>query len=180
LQDAIAGTYGRLPKRAQGYLGEVRELIDRIITGVRGFTADLRPDILDDIGLVPALKWLTNRLNNGDGVVARLNIVGEERRLPPETELTLFRIAQEALSNVRRHASATIATVALKFDERKVAMSISDNGRGFELPCIISEFTRQHKLGLTGIAERVHLLDGRYKFESSPGKGTVVRIEIDG
>ncbi|MFC1925152.1 PAS domain S-box protein [Chloroflexota bacterium] len=180
LHDAIAGNHGRLPKRAKCHLEDVRALIERIVTEVRGFTTDLRPDVLDDMGLIPALRWLANRLIDGEGINARLSVIGKERRLPSETELTLFRVAQEALSNVRKHACASTAQLALQFGEQKVALSISDNGQGFELPSIISHYTRQHKLGLTGIAERVRLLDGRYKIESSPGRGTVISVEIDG
>jgi len=178
LQDAIEGTYGRLPKRAQRHLEEVRLLIGRIVGGVRRFTTDLRPDVLDDMGLAPALRWLTDRLRDEDGIEARLSVAGEERRLLPDSELTLFRIAQEALSNVRRHSGATAATVTLEFQKNMVILSIIDNGRGFEVPGMLSFFARKQKLGLTGIAERVRLLGGEYTVESYPGKGTVVKVEI--
>ena len=180
LQDAIAGNQGRLPKRALRHLEEVKALIERTMIEVRGFTSDLRPGVLDDMGLIPALRWLLKRLSEGEGIDARLKTLGRERRLPSETELTLFRIAQESLSNVRKHASASSARITLEFNEDKVTMSVNDNGRGFELPNIVSQFTREHKLGLTGIAERVRLIGGRYKLESSPGKGTTIRVEIDG
>ncbi len=148
------------------------------MTEIRKFTEDLRPDILDDMGLVPALKWLTNRLSSGDGVQAEVRVFGEERRLSSETELALFRIAQEALSNVRKHASAATASLLLEFGEKKVAMTISDDGIGFELPAISNHFARQRKLGLAGISERVRLLGGKHKIKSAPGKGTVVMVEI--
>ncbi|MFC1925036.1 PAS domain S-box protein [Chloroflexota bacterium] len=178
LQDAIEGTHGRLPKRAQKHLEEIRLLIGRIVGGVRRFTTDLRPDVLDDMGLAPALRWLTDRLRDEDGIEARLSVVGEEKRLSSDSELTLFRIAQEALSNVRRHSGATAATVTLEFQKKMVTLSIIDNGRGFEVPRMLSFFARKQKLGLTGIAERVRLLGGEYTVESSPGKGTVVKVEI--
>lgn len=180
LQDAIGGTYGILPSRANDHLEEIRLLIERIVAGLRKFTTDLRPDILDDMGLTSALRWLTDRLIKEDGIKTKFSLVGKERRLSPEMELNLFRIAQEALSNVHRHASASTVVLNLEFNEQKVAMSISDDGRGFELPSTLSHFTKQHKLGLTGITERVHLLGGGYRFETSPGKGTVIKIEISG
>lgn len=180
LQDVIAGNKGRLPKRAQRHLGELRTLIENIMVEVRAFSVDLRPGVLDDMGLIPALRWLTTRLQEGEDIESGLTVQGKERRLPSETELSLFRITQESLSNVRKHAGASTARVTLQFDEKKVMLSIVDNGRGFELPPVVSQFTREHKLGLTGIAERVSLLGGSCKFESSPGKGTAVRVEIDG
>lgn len=178
LQDVGAGTYGRLPKRAQERLDEVRQFAEKAMTEIRKFTEDLRPDILDDLGLVPALRWLTDRLTGGDGVQAEVRVFGEERRLSSETELALFRIAQEALSNVRKHAHASTATLMLEFGEKKVAMAISDDGIGFELPAISNHFARQRKLGLAGISERVRLLGGNQKIETSPGKGTLIRVEI--
>jgi len=178
LQDIGAGIYGRLPRRATERLSEVKGLIERTIDEVRRFTQDLRPAILDDMGLVPALRWLTDRLKSGDGLEAEVHVLGEERRLSSENELALFRIAQEALSNVRRHASASVATVVLEFGEQKVAMSVSDDGVGFVPALTVNHYARQGKLGLAGIRERVRLLGGRHKIESAPGKGTVVRVEI--
>lgn len=179
LQDVGAGTYGQLPKRARERLAEVRLLAEKTMIEIRKFTEDLRPDILDDMGLVPALRWLTDRLSSGDGVQAEVRVLGEERRLSTETELTLFRIAQEALSNVRKHARASTATLLLEFGETKVAMTISDDGIGFEQHVALSNhFDGQRKLGLAGISERVRLLGGNHKIESALGKGTIVWVEI--
>ena len=178
LKDIGDGTYGRLPAAARGQLEAARALVERTINEVRGFTQDLRPAILDDLGLVPALRWLTDRLTTSDGVQAQVRIIGVERRLPPEIELALFRVVQETLSNVRRHAAATTAMVALVFGQQKVKMSVRDNGRGFEPPLMASQFAPQGKLGLSGIVERVRLLGGSHKIESAPGKGTNVQVEI--
>lgn len=179
LQDAISGNHGRLPRRTQKYLEELRTLIEQTMTEVRGFSVDLRPGVLDDMGLIPALRWLTKKLSEEEGIDSSLKVTGKERRLSSDTELTLFRIAQECLSNVRKHSQASIANVTLEFDDKKIILSVVDNGRGFKLPHVISQFTREHKLGLTGITERVNLLGGKYKLESFPGKGTAVRVEIN-
>jgi len=113
LEDIAAGTHGRLPRDARERLMEVRGLVERAVNEVRRFTLDLRPSILDDMGLVPALRWLAGRLTAGDGLEAEVRILGGERRLPRGTELALFRIAQEALSNARKHACASAAVVTL-------------------------------------------------------------------
>lgn len=178
LKDVIAGNYGALPKGACSNLEEIQLLLKRIMAEVRRFTTNLRPDILDDMGLVSALEWLTDRLRDEVGVKTRLNILGKERRLSSETELTLFRIVQEALNNVRKHAGASIVTLSLNFGENRVTMSVSDNGNGFELPDNISHYARQQKLGLIGIAERVYLIGGKYEVQSSPGQGTALMVEV--
>ena len=145
---------------------------------VRRFTLDLRPAMLDDLGLVPALRWLTDRLADGDGLEAQVRVLGEERRLSREAELALFRIAQEALSNIRKHARASTAMVTLEFGAQKVTMSVSDDGRGFEFPPTSNHFASQGKLGLAGISARVQMLGGTHMIESKPGKGTVVKVEV--
>lgn len=178
LQDVAAGTYGRLSKGAQERLVEVRDLLNRTINEVRNFTQDLRPAILDDMGLIPALRWLTDRLRAGDGLHSELRVSGKEKRLAPETELVLFRIAQEALSNVRKHAHASVAMVTLEFRDQKTTMTVSDNGEGFEPALTTNQFARQGKLGLAGIRERLELLGGTHKVESAPGKGTLLRVEV--
>lgn len=178
LKDVITGNYGSLPESACSNLEEIQLLLKRIVAEVRRFTTNLRPDILDDMGLVPALEWLADRLRDDSGVETRLKILGEERRLSSEIELTLFRIVQEALNNVRKHAGASLVNVSLNFAEKRVAMSVSDNGGGFELPDNISHYARQQKLGLIGIAERVHLIGGKYEVKSYPRQGTTIMIEV--
>lgn len=178
LQDIATNSHGQLPQRAKKHLEEVRVLVERIVNEVRGSTQDLRPPILEDMGLVSALRWLTGRLATEDGVSAELRVIGKKRRLSVDTEAALFRIAQESLSNVRKHANASAAVVTLEFGEEKVAMSVSDDGRGFELPAKVSEFASQGKLGILGVRGRVHLLKGTCEIESEPGRGTVVRVGV--
>jgi PAS domain S-box-containing protein len=178
LQDIVAGTYGKLPEAAREHLREVRGLVERTINEVRRFTQDLRPEILDDMGLVPALRWLADRFIAGDGVDAEVRAIGQERRLSPDVELALFRIAQEALSNVRRHASASTAIIVLEFSEEKVMMSINDDGKGFEPPATPNHFAKQGKHGIRGMIERIHLIGGSHNIESTLGKGSSIRVEI--
>lgn len=178
LKDVATDHHGRLPKLAKKELSDITQLVERIINETRDFTQELRPAILDDMGLVPALKWHTGKLTATGKISAEVRILGEERRLLPDTELALFRIAQEALNNVRKHASASVALVTLEFQGNKVLMSVSDNGKGFEATTPLSHFISQSKLGLLGMYERARLLDGMCKVESTPGKGTVVTVEV--
>ena len=178
LHEVANGSYGRLPKRAQKQLEGVRVFVERTIDEVRSFTRDLRPPVLDDMGLVPALRWIAGRLANEDGLTTEVRVVGNQRRLTDDTESALFRIAQEALSNVRRHATATNTTATLEFGTEQVVLSISDNGRGFELPANVTDFASQGKLGLLGLTERVHSIGGECTIESEPGNGTVVQVRI--
>ena len=155
----------------------MREQAKNALQGVRDFSRDLRPSILDDLGLLPALEWLTSDLREQHGIEADLRVIGSQRRLSPEAELLLFRIAQEALNNVRRHAEASKVEVAISFDEGKTKLTVKDDGKGFEMPKTVGELSRIGKLGLVGIEERTRLLGGSMRVQSEPGKGTTVTVE---
>jgi len=156
---------------------ELRQQTDAILQEVRRFSQDLRPSILDDLGLLPALEFLADDLTRS-GIDTRVRVVGEARRLSPETELVLFRIVQEALRNVRRHSQASRSEVAIEFSETKTMVSIGDNGRGFELPKRVGDLATTGKLGLAGMQERARLLGGTLTLESQLGAGTKVVVEV--
>lgn len=168
----------KMPFREAKTLWNFREQLRDVLHEVRRFSRDLRPSILDDLGLLPALEWLTDELENEYGIDTGLNIIGNERRLPQEAEILLFRIVQEALTNVAKHAQATKAQVDVKFEENKITVTVSDNGAGFQLPEKLGTLPQIGKLGLVGIQERVQLLGGTLKVESDPGKGTTVIVEV--
>lgn len=178
LQNIGAGNYGNLPGPAHEDIGTVQGMVAYVIREVRHITENLRPAILECMGLVRALRWLTSRLMEEGEISVETRVSGEQRRLSPEAELALFRIAQVTLSNVRRYAAASSALVVLEFGDQKVRMQISDNGRGFEVPLTLDGFARQGKFGLAGISERVYLLGGSWRIESALGKGTAVTVEI--
>ena len=160
-------------KALWGFYEQIRDTLQE----VRRFSRDLRPSILDDLGLLPALEWVTEDLKNTYWVDVDLKVLGVERRLLPETELLLFRIVQEALRNIAKHAKATRADVEIKFDENKITVTISDDGKGFEPPENLGALTPTGKLGLAGMQERVQLLGGSLRLESKPGKGTKISVE---
>jgi PAS domain S-box-containing protein len=156
---------------------DVREQVRGVLQEVRRFSQQLRPSVLDDLGLLPAVKWLVSELTDNHGIAADIEVVGEERQLPPEAELMLFRIIQEALSNVRRHSHASRVVVRVEFADRSTKVTVSDNGMGFEMPTRIGDLARSGRLGLAGMQERAQLLGGTLSIDSKPGKGTLVVVE---
>ncbi|MBA7691444.1 Signal transduction histidine-protein kinase/phosphatase DegS [subsurface metagenome] len=176
--DATVREKERLPKDIIQRLKGLRAETNSILDGLRRFSHELRPGVIDQVGLVPALEILTEELNKENRVKTSLEVAGSERRLMPETELALFRIAQEALRNVRRHSRATQAAIRLKFTRSKVKLTVSDDGRGFELPGMLSDFAAEGKLGLIGMQERARLLGGKLLVRSGLGRGTTVVVEV--
>ncbi|MBI4301111.1 MAG: PAS domain S-box protein [Chloroflexi bacterium] len=159
-------------------LEELRELANNSLEGVRRFSQDLRPSLLDDLGLIPALEWLGDRVRELTNVAPYIEITGEKRRLPPEVELALFRIVQEALNNIAKHAQATEVVVSVSLGEDRVNITVSDNGRGFEIPSNWVEGAAEGRLGLLGMRERAQLVGGFLTIESAQGKGTTISVEV--
>ena len=155
-----------------------RGKIERVLQGIRRFSHELRPQVLDQLGLIPAVETLTQELKGEGKTDSWLELIGFERRLSPEVEVLLFRIAQEALCNVRKHSQATEAAVRIEFTKKKVKLSVFDNGRGFELPEVLDDFAGPGKLGLIGMRERAQLIGGSFSLKSRPGKGTSVAVEV--
>ena len=167
-----------LAPEATSFLGELRQQLDDALDGIRRFIQELRPPMLDDLGFLAALRWQLGDLEKQSGMETVLTVVGDERRFSADVELVIFRIVQEALRNVEKHAQATRVEARIEFGGGKTEVSVSDNGRGFEVGDDLAELPRVGKLGLAGMAERVRLLDGTMKIESRPGKGTRVMVKV--
>ncbi len=159
-------------------LEEILSKIDSIIRGVRRLSQDLRPAALDRLGLIPALEWLASDIGNYSGLEIKVSVLGVQRRFPEEVELILFRIAQEALRNIWRHARATKAEIIVEFQEDKTRLVIRDNGIGFKLPDNMADLARDGKLGLAGMQERAGLIGASLSVESQLGKGTSIMVEV--
>ncbi|MBE0481748.1 MAG: PAS domain S-box protein [Dehalococcoidia bacterium] len=159
------------------FLAQLRNQTEAALQGVRRSSHALRPPMLDDLGLLATLRWLVGDLSRLSGIQAELVVTGTERRLTPEAEVTVFRIVQEALRNVEKHASATSISVKVEFAGTKLRVSISDNGKGFNLNEKLAELPRTGKLGLVGMEERIKLLGGTLEVRSSPDAGTVIIAE---
>ncbi len=176
--DRITSSTRRLSKSLEESLEKLREQAVEALEGLRRCAQDLRPRIVDDLGLLPALEWMAENLTRDYGIDTRVQIVGSERGLPDEVKLILFRIAQEALSNIRRHAEATRAWINLEFRDDRTVVTVKDNGRGFELPPRLGDLASSGKLGLAGMQERAQLINGNLTIQSEPGKGTTVTVEV--
>jgi signal transduction histidine kinase len=167
-----------LSQQQRTVLQDIRQRIGVSLQGIRRFSQDLRPSIIDDLGLLPAVQWLVKQKSEDSGIEIELKILGKEQRLLPEMELILFRIVQEALTNAGKHAQATAAEVNLEFTGSQVAVTIRDNGKGFQLPDTVGDLSHSGKLGLVGMHERVSLLSGTLDIQSQVGKGTVVKVSV--
>jgi len=176
--DALASSGKGLSQDNSRLLEELRQQTNDIMQGVRRLSQDLRPAALDRLGLLPALEWLVSDVAEYSGIATKVNVLGTERRLPEEVELVLFRIAQEALRNVWRHSQATEVEIMVEFDERKTRITVSDNGKGFNLPRTIGDLARDSKLGLAGMQERAQLLGGTLTVQSELGRGSSITVEI--
>jgi two-component system, NarL family, sensor histidine kinase UhpB len=159
---------------------DIRGDVDATIESVRRFSRNLRPSVLDDLGLIPALEWLCAQSRTP----TRLEVAGRDSRLPSVLELTLFRVVQEALTNVDKHAMASSAAVRVEFgasnlepemDGTGVRVRITDDGQGFQIEPSESLALEGH-LGLAGMRERVRLAGGQLRTHSSPGEGATVEL----
>jgi len=159
-------------------LVDLKKLIADSVKEVRQIIFNLRPSSLDDLGLVPSIENYIKRYQRDTGITTHL-IVGEIRkRLPPALETTLFRIVQESLNNIKKHAGARNVWVRINVDAHKIAVKVVDDGKGFRWLDVSDKFTRGESHGLEGMKERTALLGGTFKITSQEGKGTVIRVEI--
>ena len=176
LDDIASGGKG-LSEYKRILLELLRGQINNIMADVRRLSQDLRPPALDRLGLVPALEWLVSDIRKRLAINVEVRIQGISRRFSPEVELVLFRVAQEALRNAVRHSKATRAEVMVEFDERKIRITVKDNGTGFDLPETTGDLVKQGRLGLAGMQERIQLAGGSLRIKSRLGKGTTVVVE---
>lgn len=152
------------------------ELVDRLLTQVRTLALDLRPSILDDLGLVPALRWYANRQATRNGWTLSLSFDGMAERLPVSVELSCFRVTQEALTNVSKYAKAKSITLTLRRRDQDVLFIIQDDGIGFDVMMARQRAQSGHSIGLLGMEERVRLAGGTLSVSSAAGQGT--RLEL--
>jgi len=175
VEDSFAGT-GVDSDEARRRIADLRELVADGLRRARQLAFDLRPTVLDDIGLEPALHRLRQDLAARSGLVVELDTAAlhREERLSPGTETVVYRVVQEALTNVIRHAAATSASVTLSVIEDRVRVFIEDDGKGFDSTQPLAE----PNLGTQGMQERAKLVDGSLSIMSEPGAGTVVLLEV--
>jgi two-component system sensor histidine kinase DegS len=166
---------GESPTEAVEQLRDLRKMVTRTIESVRQFSRDLRPTALEDLGLIPALQYLVNNLSQKGGVSATLEVEGSPDGLPPDLEVTLYRILQECLMNVHKHAHAKTVTVRAEFLPQLAVLTVTDDGDGFSVPVEMADLAREGHYGLLGLRERAQLFGGQIIITSQPGEGTQVQ-----
>ncbi|MBM3133357.1 MAG: sensor histidine kinase, partial [Chloroflexi bacterium] len=162
----------------RGKLEEIKALSIKMLEEIHRVIYQLRPSLLDDLGLVAAVEWLADNYLQEAGITVFFKTTGTERTLAPESQIALFRIAQEAITNIVRHSSAESVSIAVEFKKKAVAIHIEDDGKGFNAEEILGSRETDRGLGLLGMKERAELLEGRLSIDSSPGRGTKIDVEL--
>jgi two-component system sensor histidine kinase DegS len=177
LQSEIAmRLFEKDPALARAELANMKTAATSTLQKIRDFIFDLRPMMLDDLGLAPTVKRYVDAFKDKSGIPTVLTITGADRRLESVREVMIFRGLQELLSNVRNHAQATDVRVTLDTDDIRVRAIVEDNGKGFN-PESLSD-AKQKTIGLSALKERIELLGGALELDSQPGQGTRVVMDV--
>ncbi|TKB69660.1 MAG: hypothetical protein E8D52_05325 [Nitrospira sp.] len=159
-----------------GSLTDSLELVDRLLTQVRSLALDLRPSLLDDLGLVPALRWYVNRQAARNGWILSLSLERIAERIPAPIEVSCFRVVQEALTNIAKYAKAKTVDLTLCRQAQNITLIIQDDGVGFDVMLAKQRALGGQSIGLLGLEERVRLAGGSFAISSVPSEGT--RLEL--
>lgn len=158
-------------------IASTQRQVGRSIEAIHRFARELRPALLDDLGLIPALRSYMKKFAERTGLRIRFTAFTGVEALDNAKRTVLYRVAQEALTNVARHAQASLVQVSIRKIPEAVRMEVADDGRSFEVQRILSSRTNK-RLGLLGIRERVEMVGGKFSIESAPGRGTTLRAQI--
>lgn len=153
---------------------DLTKILDDTVNTVRKISSRLRPSLLDDLGLVAAMEWYLNDFKQRTGIDIVFHLPKQELELPDSINTCLFRILQESLTNVARHAGATLVTVILNEDVETIKLMIKDDGKGYD----VSNASGKRTLGIIGMKERAAMIGGKYNIYGKPGEGTIVSIEV--
>lgn len=169
------------PQLVHKQLTKLKEMINQAMKDLRDLISDLRPSVLDDLGLIPALEGLVKNFeerlrDSGQELEVTMVVEGNVHRLHPDVETIAFRITQEALTNVAKHAQAAKVFIRLRFREPCLNLFISDNGSGFEVEKYFNQKARRPAWGLLGMQERVALVGGNFQIHSRVGNGTNIEV----
>lgn len=165
-------------KMKQG-IAQLKKLSAKTLDDVRHLALELRPSSIDDLGLIAALQQYTREYSEKFGIAAEFQASGfEGKRLKPELEIALYRMVQEALTNVLKHSGAKKVSVLMGIRNSSIVAIVEDNGKGFDVDGVLASGAKEKKLGLYGMQERAGLIGGSLTIESAPGKGTTIFIEV--
>jgi signal transduction histidine kinase len=155
-----------------------RQLAESCLTEVRQLAYLVRPQMLDELGLLPTLRWLVRTMRQRTGIDVTLESTGFDERLDPDRETLVYRLAQEALTNVARHAGASSATLRLEKRGNRLVVQVEDRGTGFDAEALMQAREEERGFGIRGMRDRVHFFQGLFTIRSTPGAGTTVQVEI--
>lgn len=164
--------------QARTELAHLKETVNAIFQKTYNFIFDLRPMMLDDLGLVPTLKRYVSGFQEKNNLQTQLTVMGKERRLAPYTEVTAFRVVQELLRNAHRHAHCNRVQVVLDMEGPVITASVEDDGAGFDVNEVLAATGQQKGLGIVALQEKVGMLGGTLAFDSVVGRGTKVTLEL--
>lgn len=170
--EMIEAQVGPEQKSLASGLAEIKSLTSRMLESIRQLAYDLRPTMLDDLGLVPAVRWCMKNHLEKIGIKVQLDSVGLGQRLDPELETAVYRIVQESITNIAKHAKARHVKILLRADDSAVTAVIEDDGVGFDVDRVLNASARERGLGLFGMQERALVLEGKLDCHSIPGVGT--------
>jgi len=156
----------------------IKQEVLQTMDDLRRLSMNLRPSILDNFGLVSGVRWLVNNSNSQNGCHLDVAVIGEERRMSSLSEVTAFRIVQEAINNIQRHAYAKSGTVSLEFGDDRLLLQVKDDGVGFRPPDRLAVYVVESKLGMMGMEQRVLSVGGEISVDSSPGEGTRIWASV--
>jgi two-component system sensor histidine kinase DegS len=166
------------PVKARGELSELKQAVTNTFQKVREFIFDLRPMMLDDLGLNPTLKKSIEDFEQKSGIACNVTISGQDQRLPPHTEVTIFRVVQNLLKNVRDHANATHVQISVNNSDERVVVTVEDDGSGFDVAEALTAARQRKTIGLSSMQEQVEMLGGEIDFDSALGKGTKIQFWV--
>src|ERR1700691_557484 len=181
LKMSLARVGDTLPKRntvGRKFLESAREFADAVIRQVRTVSYLLHPLLLEEAGLGSALRWYASGFAERSGIQVKVNSNGDFGRLPKETEIALFRVVQEALTNIHRHSKSSVAAIRLQRSGGKIRIAVKDAGVGMAQPSADTGWNSPLGIGIAGMRERVKQLGGTFEIKSKPGRGTTVSVEL--
>jgi two-component system, NarL family, sensor histidine kinase UhpB len=165
-------------QEARDRIADTRKLAHQTLRAIRNLSIDLRPSALDDLGLLPALRWFVKEYQQKCSIAVEFAATGFKGRLPAEMETALYRIVQESLTNTARHANAHKVVITMREDKDMVFATIADDGCGFDIDALRKSPDQERGLGLAGMNERALLLDGSLTIHASPDHGTIIEVQM--
>jgi signal transduction histidine kinase len=168
----LLGKALRSPETYQSDIKEAQQVVKEVLSQIRALSSNLHPGMLEDLGLMPTLEWYLNDFGKRTGIKVNFTHSELDQILPGDFNITIYRVIQEALTNIARYAEVKETTVSLTLEKQNLSICIEDKGKGFAVE------SQSQGVGLRGMRERVNALSGKLEINSTPGEGTLIRAEL--